>query len=178
MSEDMSDEDSVAEQFETVHDHLDYVDRTLDSITGEIETAIQDAFDESEIDITYDIDSGSFEGRLPLSEVSARVNRRLGSPFYVKIEDGKIVVNDIRREFDFDSIPSNSSTHSQRDLIKMVKQIISTVEEGHADGAPVDKVLSLLSYLGLSQDEAESEIENLRRKGEVYEPRTDHLRTT
>ena len=34
------------------------------------------------------------------------------------------------------------------------------------------------SDLGLEESKAETEIENLRRKGEVYEPRTDYLRTT
>lgn len=174
----MSDEESLSEQFEKVHTHLDYVDRTLDDIADEIEQAIEEALNESKVTVTYDLDTGSFEGKLPIGEVTRRINKRLEPPFYVKIEDDTIVINDIRREFDIDGLEAEAALQGVRERTVSVKKIVSKVEEGHDSGAPVDKVVSLLTYVGMSREKAESELEKLRRKGEIYEPATDRLRTT
>ncbi|QIB72913.1 ATPase [Halogeometricum borinquense] len=81
-------------------------------------------------------------------------------------------------EFDADIVETGTSKN-QRDRIKNLKQLISDIEDEYEEGAPVDEVISrATTELNLDESKAEQEIENLRRKGEVYEPRTDHLRTT
>ena len=81
-------------------------------------------------------------------------------------------------EFDADIVETGTSKN-QRDRIKDLKGLISALEDEYDEGAPVSEVISqAMSDLGLDESKAEKEIENLRRKGEVYEPRTDYLRTT
>ena len=80
--------------------------------------------------------------------------------------------------FDADIVETGTSK-SQRDRIKDLKHLIEELEDEYDEGAPVSEVVSRAgSDLGLEESKAETEIENLRRKGEVYEPRTDYLRTT
>ena len=81
-------------------------------------------------------------------------------------------------EFDADIVETGTSK-TQRDRIKDLKHLIEELEDEYDEGAPVSEVVSRAgSDLGLDESNAEKEIENLRRKGEVYEPRTDYLRTT
>ena len=81
-------------------------------------------------------------------------------------------------EFDADIVETGTSK-TQRDRIKDLKHLIEELEDEYDEGAPVSEVVSRAgSDLGLDESKAETEIENLRRKGEVYEPRTDYLRTT
>ena len=81
-------------------------------------------------------------------------------------------------EFDADIVETGTSKN-QRDRIKDLKHLIEELEDEYDEGAPVSEVVSRAGEdLGLDESKAEQEIENLRRKGEVYEPRTDYLRTT
>lgn len=61
---------------------------------------------------------------------------------------------------------------------KNMKELIGNVEMEFDDGAPIDEVLKRSVLMGLDSAKAEHEIEKLKQKGEVYEPSTDHLRTT
>ncbi len=80
--------------------------------------------------------------------------------------------------FDADIVETGHSK-TQRDRIKDLKHLIEELEDEYDEGAPVSEVVSRAGEdLGLDESKAEKEIENLRRKGEVYEPRTDYLRTT
>ena len=45
-------------------------------------------------------------------------------------------------------------------------------------GAPVDVIVERAEEQGMDASKAEHEIDKLKQKGEVYEPKTDHLRTT
>ena len=58
-----------------------------------------------------------------------------------------------------------------------VKQLISGIEEDHEEGAPIEKVVGQHAEIGLNAASVEELIERLRRKGQVYEPKQDHLRT-
>ncbi|WP_311170420.1 LAGLIDADG family homing endonuclease [Halobellus ordinarius] len=81
-------------------------------------------------------------------------------------------------EFDADIVETGTSKN-QRDRIKDLKGLIQDLEDEYEEGAPIDEVIDRATTdLGLDEAKAESEVENLRRKGEVYEPRTDYLRTT
>jgi len=80
-------------------------------------------------------------------------------------------------EFDADVIETGTSK-SQRDRIKNIKHLIATIEEEYDEGAPVDVIIERAEEQGIETSKAEHEIEKLKQKGEVYEPKTDHLRTT
>lgn len=175
MTED--DSESMAERFETVHEHLDYVDRTLDGMAEEINELVDEVLEDTSIDISYDIDTGSFHGQLPYEEVTARLNERLDPPFFAKIRDGELVIKDVRREYDIDDL-GDWDIQSDRDRTRSMRRLIADVEEQHEDGAPVEKVVSLAESLGLSAGSAKDEIQKMRQQGEVYEPANGHIRTT
>ncbi|WP_226011369.1 LAGLIDADG family homing endonuclease [Halomicrobium salinisoli] len=80
-------------------------------------------------------------------------------------------------EFDADVVETGTSK-SQRDRIQNIRGIIADIEDEYDEGAPIDVVIERAEEVGIDEPKAESEIEKLKQKGEVYEPRTDHLRTT
>jgi replicative DNA helicase Mcm len=80
-------------------------------------------------------------------------------------------------QFDADVVETGTSK-SQRDRIKNIKGLIADIEEEYQEGAPVDEVLDRAGEIGMDPGKAEQEIEKLRTKGEVYEPKQGHLRTT
>jgi len=78
-------------------------------------------------------------------------------------------------EFD-DARTSGGTTKAQKDRIQSVRSIIRDVAEEYDAGAPVDVVLERAEDLDISADKTEHEIQKLKEKGQVYEPRADHLR--
>lgn len=80
------------------------------------------------------------------------------------------------QEFDADIVETDSAKE-QRDRIQNIKAIISDIESEYDEGAPVDVIIERAEEVGVKRGKAEHEIEQLKQKGEVYEPRTDHLRT-
>jgi|GEM_PF-3541717 len=171
------DEETIAEQFEAVHQYLDIADRTLDSLTCDLHEEINSVVDDTEVDVEYDLNTGSFEAHLPVDEITARINRRLDPPFLVRAEGTKLVVEDIRRMADVE-IEEFEHQLTGENQMRGVKGVVSSVAEYHDDGAPLEEVLTLLEYAGLSRSKAEHEIQKLKEKGEVYEPAIDVLRTT
>ncbi|MFC4986853.1 hypothetical protein [Saliphagus infecundisoli] len=170
-------EETVAEKFATVHQHLDYVDRTLDSLSREIQAEVNDIVDTTDVTVEYDIDSGSFQARLPVEEIAARINQRLDPPFFVRVDGTTVVVEDIRRAVDLDVVDLDEH-RGDRERARATKDVISGLEDSYDDGAPENEVITLLEYSGLSRSNAEHEIERLKQKGEIYEPSMDRLRTT
>ncbi|MDS0297464.1 ATP-binding protein [Halogeometricum sp. S1BR25-6] len=140
----------------------------------------------SDEDSPIPVTARKLEALVRLAEASARV--RLSDT--VSEEDAVRVTNIVESclrdigmdpetgEFDADIVETGTSKN-QRDRIKNLKALINELEDEYEGGAPVDEVLARAeAELNLSEGKAEQEIESLRRKGEVYEPRTDHLRTT
>ncbi|MDS0282788.1 LAGLIDADG family homing endonuclease [Haloarcula onubensis] len=80
-------------------------------------------------------------------------------------------------EFDADVVETGTSK-SQRDRIQNIRGIINDIEDEYDEGAPIDVVVERAEEVGIDESKAEHEIEKLKQRGEVYEPRTDHLRTT
>jgi replicative DNA helicase Mcm len=140
----------------------------------------------SDEDSPVPVTARKLEALVRLAEASARV--RLSDT--VTEDDAVRVTNIVESclrdigmdpetgEFDADIVETGTSKN-QRDRIKNLKQLISDIEDEYEEGAPVEEVVArATTELNLDESKAEQEIENLRRKGEVYEPRTDHLRTT
>jgi len=67
----------------------------------------------------------------------------------------------------------------ERDIIQTVRGIIGDIEDEFDEGAPLDIVVEKVEEeIGLGEAKEEHYVEMLKQRGEVYEPRTDHLRTT
>ena len=160
------------------------------TMTDEAKEAIEEFYvdlrskgadDEAPVPVT----ARKLEALVRLSEASARV--RLSDT--VEREDADRVIDIVRStlqdigvdpetgQFDADLVETGTSK-SQRDRIKNIKQLIADIEEEYDEGAPIDVVLDRADEIGMDSSKAEHEIEKLKQKGEVYEPSTDHLRTT
>jgi replicative DNA helicase Mcm len=136
-------------------------------------------------DAPVPVTARKLEAMVRLSEASARV--RLSDT--VEREDADratdivesclkdIGVDPETGQFDADVVETGTSK-SQRDRIKNIKGLIADIEEEYKEGAPVEEVLDRASEIGMDPGKAEQEIEKLRTKGEVYEPKQGHLRTT
>jgi replicative DNA helicase Mcm len=130
------------------------------------------------------ITARKLEALVRLAEASARV--RLSDT--VEQRDAERVIEIVRSslkdvgvdpetgDFDADMIETGTSK-TQRDRIKNIKGIIKELEEEYDDGAPTEEVLDRAETVGIERSKAEHQIQKLRDRGEVYEPRTDHLRT-
>jgi replicative DNA helicase Mcm len=161
------------------------------TMTDEARAAIRDFYVDlrargSEDGDPVPVTARKLEALVRLAEASARVRHS----DTVEAEDAERVIGIVRScleaigvdpetgEFDADIIETGRSK-TQRDRIKNLKGLISELESEYEDGAPIDEVLDQAEMeLDLDRSKAESEIEKLRRKGEVYEPRQGHLRTT
>ncbi|WP_290815632.1 minichromosome maintenance protein MCM [Halovivax sp.] len=136
-------------------------------------------------DAPVPVTARQLEALVRLAEASARI--RLSDT--VEPEDAERIIEITRAclqdigvdpetgEFDADIVEAGTSK-SQRDRIKNIKMLIADVEEEYDDGAPIDVVLERAGEIGMDESKAEHEIDKLKQKGEVYEPKTDHLRTT
>ncbi|WP_096394373.1 LAGLIDADG family homing endonuclease [Halorubrum trapanicum] len=136
-------------------------------------------------DAPVPVTARKLEAMVRLSEASARV--RLSDT--VEREDADratdivesclkdIGVDPETGQFDADVVETGTSK-SQRDRIKNIKALIADIEEEYEEGAPVDEVIDRAGEIGMDPGKAEQEIEKLRTKGEVYEPKQGHLRTT
>ena len=136
-------------------------------------------------DAPVPVTARKLEALIRLAEASARV--RLSDA--VEAEDAERAI-DIAQycledigldpetgELDADMIETGTSK-SQRDRIKSIKSLIETIEEEYDEGAPVDVIIERAEEQGMESSKAEYEIDKLKQQGEVYQPQTDHLRTT
>ena len=160
------------------------------TMTDEAKRTIEDFYVDlrtkgADEDAPVPVTARKLEALVRLSEASARV--RLSDE--VEQEDAERAVSITRSclqdigvdpetgQFDADVVETGTSK-SQRDRIKNIKQLIADIEEDYDEGAPMDVVLDRAEEIGLEHSKAEHEIDKLKQKGEVYEPSTDHLRTT
>ena len=185
--------DTVAPEIdpELLRKYVAYAKRScFPTMTEEAKAAIRDFYVElrtkgSGEDAPVPVTARKLEALVRLAEASARV--RLSDT--VEEEDAERVIGIVRSsledigidpetgELDADVVETGTSK-SQRDRIKNIRGIIADIEEEYDEGAPVDVVIERAEEVGMEASKAEHEIEKLKQQGEVYEPRTDHLRTT
>ncbi|MFB6200908.1 MAG: cell division protein, partial [Halorhabdus sp.] len=176
---------------ELLRKYVAYAKRScFPTMTEEAKEAIRDFYvdlraqGEGE-DTPVPVTARKLEALVRLAEASARV--RLADS--VTEADANRVIEIVRSslenigidpetgELDADVVETGTSK-SQRDRIKNIRGIIAEIEEEYDEGAPVDVVIERAEEAGMEASKAEHEIEKLKQQGEVYEPRTDHLRTT
>lgn len=80
-------------------------------------------------------------------------------------------------EFDADMIETGESK-AQRDRVKTVLTVIEELEAEYDSGAPVEAVVEAATADGVDESKVKSGIGKLKKKGEVYEPATGHLRVS
>ncbi len=160
------------------------------TMTDEAETQIRDFYvdlrargtgEDSPVPVT----ARKLEAIVRLAEASARV--RLSDT--VEPEDAERALNIVETtlkeigmdpetgQYDADVIETGQSK-SQRDRIRTIKELIADVESEFDDGAPIEEVLARAEEVDMDRSKAEHQIEKLKTQGEVYEPTTEHLRTT
>jgi replicative DNA helicase Mcm len=137
-------------------------------------------------DAPVPVTARKLEALVRLAEASARI--RLSD--IVEEEDAERVIAIVRSclqdigvdpetgQFDADVVETGTSK-TQRDRKMNLRKLIDEIEGEYQKGAPIDEVLAqAVEVLGIEEAKAEKEIESLKRKGELYEPSQDHLRTT
>jgi len=77
-------------------------------------------------------------------------------------------------EFDIDRI-STGITQSQRNKIKIIKDVIAQLETQHQE-VPLELVIKEGKNQGVDESKSEEIIDKLKRSGEIYEPRSGFLR--
>jgi hypothetical protein len=81
-------------------------------------------------------------------------------------------------EFDADVV-ATANASEQGERVTNVKGLIARIEADHEEGAPIaDVARAAVGDFEMSPAAAHNEIDKLRTKGEVYEPKPGHLRTT
>ena len=186
----VTDDVSPSIDAEFLRKYVAYAQRNcFPTMTEEAKSAIQDFYVDlraqgSDEDAPVPVTARKLEALVRLAEASARVRlsdtvteedtERAISIARYSLED--IGLDPETGELDADMIETGTSK-SQRDRIKDIKQLIATIEDEYDEGAPVEVVIERAEEEGLDASKAEHEIDKLKQKGEVYEPRTDHLRT-
>lgn len=64
----------------------------------------------------------------------------------------------------------------EHEQLEQLTNLVSDIEQGYSEGAPIEVVHERFVEFGLSKREAKEAIESLRRRGKLYKPRKGHLR--
>lgn len=130
------------------------------------------------------ITARKLEAIVRLAEASARVrlsNEVTQADADRVIEIVRSCLTDLGVHFvseEVDSDVETSPSIDQRDRAENIKTIVEDAQDEFGGGAPVDIVLERANEMGMSQKVVKSEIEKLKHRGELYEPNSDHFRTT
>jgi len=186
--------DSVTEEVvpeiepELLRKYVAYAKRNCyPTMTEEAKAAIRDFYvdmrNQGSDDSAVPVTARKLEALVRLAEASARI--RLSDR--VTTEDTERIIAIVQSsledvgmdpetgELDADMVEAGTSK-SQRDRIKNVKGIIRELQEEYEDGAPYEQVLERAETGGIERSKAEHEIQKLKDRGDIYEPKTDHLR--
>lgn len=138
-----------------------------------------------EDDVPIPVTARKIEGIIRLAQASARV--RLAEE--VSLEDAQRAKHLVERsmvqvgvdpetgDLDADVVETGTSK-TQRDRIKNLEGLIDELDDEHDGGAPIEEVVERADDIGMNGQKVEEEIEKLRRNGELYEPKQDHIRLT
>jgi replicative DNA helicase Mcm len=189
--EEVTDTVEPAIDAELLRKYIAYAKRTcFPTMTDEAKAEIRDFYVDlrakgADEDAPVPVTARKLEALVRLAEASARV--RLSDT--VDREDADRSTDIVRSclqdigvdpetgEFDADVIETGTSK-TQRDRIKSIKDVIETVDaeyEGEA-GAPIDAIVERAEAEGINESKVMDQIEQLRRKGDLYSPMTDQYK--
>lgn len=159
------------------------------TISEEAKNILQDYYvtartEHNDPDSPVPITAQKLESLVRLAEASARM--RLSDT--ITETDAQQVIDLIQDTFygqqskptnsdDTDTSDEAESQDDSDEIQDQLKDIVSKVENKYQEGAPVDDVLDRAEINGIPAGKAEGELEKLRTKGEVYEPKQGHLRS-
>lgn len=123
------------------------------------------------------------EALVRLSEASARIRlseeisvadaKRAARIHQSYLED--VGIDPETGEFDTDIVETGTS-HSQRDRIRSLEDIIDEIAAEYDAGAPVEEVKETAEVEGMDPDKVEHTIQKLKDEASIYQPSEDHLR--
>lgn len=161
----MTDEKNLLEVIDMVDQHRKRASDLEDVAEQKAEEVVSEVygFDSDSVEAQWAFED-TFAVTIDDSELRSTLESRLDNNFRVS-STLKIML---------ESTESNLSDEQ----VGQLKRIISTLAEHNEEGAPIEDVLDEAERkLNVSEEIVELEIELLRRQGDVYEPRTNHLRT-
>ncbi|MCK9307151.1 MAG: MCM family protein, partial [Methanoculleus sp.] len=125
------------------------------------------------------------EALVRLAEASARM--RLSTTIDTEDTDRILKIVDVclrqvaydaeTGSFDIDKLVTGVMK-SQRDIIRSVKEAIRNISGDSGGQAKLDEVLDILVQQGFSRDKIEHTIEQLKRGGDLLEPRHGYIKVT
>ena len=190
-SEDVKEEIGPEINSELLWKHLTYAKYNIfPTMTEEAQSEIQEFYVNlrargSDEDAAVPVTARKLEALVRLAEASARI--RLSDA--VEAEDASRAIDVVRYclkdigmdpetgEFDADMVETGTSKE-QRDRIKDLLSLIQNIEDEYERGAPVDVILKRAEEAGMEKSKAEHEIEQMKQKGDVFEPQKDYLMST
>ncbi len=135
------------------------------------------------VDSPVPVTARSLEALVRLAEASARI--RLSD---VVTEDDanrairimescmkKVAIDPETGQFDVDIIAVGTSK-SQRDKIKILREVIRELEKEYGGRAPKEDIYDKAQAQGISKDMAEELIAKLKQQGDIFEPATGYLK--
>jgi len=135
-------------------------------------------------DATVPVTHRKLEGAYRLAEASAKA--RFSA--YIQKQDVKRALRLIGRslqdwgqnedgELDAD-VTESSTSATQRDRLEVLGEVLEEMQIQYDDGVPVGELIAKVTdEANCKAKSVEHDIEKLKRKGEVVEPKTDHLRS-
>ncbi|MFC7204872.1 minichromosome maintenance protein MCM [Haloferax namakaokahaiae] len=177
---------------ELLRKYIAYAKRTCyPTMTDEAKQVIRDFYVDfrargADDDAPVPVTARKLEALVRLSEASARVrlSDKVTREDAVRVTD--IVESCLRDigmdpetgEFDADIVETGRSK-TQRDRIKNLLELIRTMQEEFEEGAPHDDVLERAhSELNMDESTVNDQLEKLKMKGDIYEPRASVYRAT
>jgi replicative DNA helicase Mcm len=136
-------------------------------------------------DAPLPVTARKLEGIIRIAEASARM--RLSSEVNERDAERAIdLVNDclsdigvnIDEEANECDILETDTFDSRAEISESLMDLINSLDEDYEYGVPIGKVVESAGELDLSKSETTSLIDDLHQKGELYEPKEDHLRPT
>jgi len=75
---------------------------------------------------------------------------------------------------DIDRITTGITT-SERGKIMAIKEIINELEEKIGKTIPMEEIINLAQERGIKEDDVDDSIQKLKRSGDLFEPRRNHI---
>jgi len=158
--------EAIEEKLEGAQDHLDQAELLQNEAREEAEDLVRSAIDfEATISSQFHNNANAVSVQVVPESLSDDLSN----------DDSTPAISPLRIAF---GGPINSSTTDSRRRIKNIKGLVADIEAEYDEGAPEEEILDRSLLIGMSRTQAESELEKLRTKGEVYEPKPGYLRTT
>lgn len=192
--------DQVDAEMQTIHPDIEpellrkYIAyarrRVFPVLTGEARERLEQFYvgfrkQGEDADSAVPVTARQLEALVRLAEASARI--RLSDEITVVDAERVIrIVEDCLRQvgfdeeagvFDVDKI-AVGTTKSQRDRIKLLRDIIRDLASEHGGMAPEDEVLAEAEDRGIDRSKAEEIIKRLKQQGDVYSPNPGYYRLT